>query len=116
MVFRRIRGRSRRAAALVALVASLFLAAAGAGALAEGDAGESCAACTACERGECGDGHGPDADAHHCCATSCLSHAQLTLSRGLPAARPVPLAVPPAALPAGNGGVEPDTPHEPPRR
>jgi hypothetical protein len=108
----------KRGGALVTLAAFLFvLLGAMPGLAADREAaGESCAGCPACEAGDCRNeaGH-PLESHHHCCTTSCLSHASVTL-----AAEPIATAPEIVAPLASSGslvvcGRSQDTPYRPPR-
>jgi len=105
------------AGALAAIVFTVLFAALGAVAGGSAAAAEElCTSCGGCDAGECGseDGTHPDSH-HHCCATSCLSHAALTLPSAPSTTTPAdaePLAAP---VVRSLSPRSPEPPYRPPR-
>lgn len=117
-MLRRRCSKADRATALAVTLSVLAVALASTGALAAGldGPGEACFNCSGCDTGECGDVDGsPPTSHHHCCVTSCLSHAPATLSSPSPA--PAPVIVGPMARVASVtvASLAPETPYRPPR-
>jgi hypothetical protein len=77
--------------------------------------GEACVGCAGCDSGNCGDDDDPLTPHHHCCTTSCLSHAPFALPGAQPALAPASVAAM-ASLPAvAPSRRSPKTHYRPPR-
>lgn len=102
--------------ALAAFLAMLSFASSGAIAAADEPVEELCTSCGGCDAGECGgeDGSHPDSH-HHCCATSCLSHAALTLPSAPSTTSPAEAEPLPAPVARSLSPRSPEPPYRPPR-
>jgi hypothetical protein len=112
-------GTGHRWTAWVALTAFVFTVLfASVGALAGGTAAaeELCASCGGCESGECGERDGQEPDSHHhCCTTSCLSHAAFTLPAAPSVATPAVATPLSAPVVRSLSPTSPEPPYRPPR-
>ena len=106
----------RRATALLALLAMLAFLGSSAGFAADPDAdGERCVGCHGCENGDCREDGDPFTSHHHCCATSCMSHAPFALPSPVSSPAQVMTETILNSATVAENGRSPETPYRPPR-
>jgi hypothetical protein len=108
-------GLRERVAAIVVSLSFLVVLLGAAGAFAADSDDGSCVGCPGCDAGKCDDDVDPLTSHHHCCTTSCLSHATVTLLTAQMAPDPVIVGPMARSLPVAVTGRPTEPPYRPPR-